>query len=122
MKLQRFVAQNSCGSQTTIPTLREYTLPSPQIRQMMKALGKDGSMPGNKVIFEINPRHHLVKLHQTDEARKVSPRAFWPKSPLAGVYNYHNLSIHASPHSHCLPTPTQPRGRALIGGKHIRGG
>ncbi len=34
---------------------------SPQIRQMMKAMGKDGDMPGSKVIFEINPRHQLVR-------------------------------------------------------------
>jgi len=34
---------------------------SPQIRQMMKAMGKDGEMPGSKVIFEINPRHQLVR-------------------------------------------------------------
>lgn len=43
---------------------------SPQIRQMMKAMGKDNDMPGSKVIFEINPRHSLVKglskLHQSD--------------------------------------------------------
>jgi TNF receptor-associated protein 1 len=43
---------------------------TPQMRQMMKALGKDGDMPGPKVIFEINPRHNLVKglskLHQSD--------------------------------------------------------
>jgi|UniRef100_UPI003784A050 TNF receptor-associated protein 1 len=43
---------------------------TPQMRQMMKALGKDGDMPGSKVIFEINPRHSLVKglskLHQSD--------------------------------------------------------
>lgn len=43
---------------------------TPQMRQMMKALGKDGGMPGPKVVFEINPRHNLVKglskLHQTD--------------------------------------------------------
>ena len=34
---------------------------SPQIRQMMKAMGKDGDMPGSKVIFEINPRNQLVR-------------------------------------------------------------
>ena len=43
---------------------------TPQMRQMMKALGKDGAMPGPKVVFEINPRHNLVKglskLHQSD--------------------------------------------------------
>jgi molecular chaperone HtpG len=43
---------------------------TPQMRQMMKALGKDGGMPGPKVVFEINPRHNLVKglskLHQSD--------------------------------------------------------
>lgn len=43
---------------------------TPQMRQMMKAMGKDGGMPGPKVIFEINPRHQLVrglsKLHKSD--------------------------------------------------------
>jgi TNF receptor-associated protein 1 len=34
---------------------------TPQMRQMMKALGKESGMPGPKVIFEINPRHQLVK-------------------------------------------------------------
>lgn len=43
---------------------------TPQMRQMMKALGKDGGLGGPKVIFEVNPRHQLVrglsKLHKSD--------------------------------------------------------
>ncbi len=41
-----------------------------QMRQMMKALGKEAGLGGPKVIFEINPRHQLVrglsKLHKSD--------------------------------------------------------
>nr|WP_294221210.1 hypothetical protein [Prosthecobacter sp.] len=43
---------------------------TPQMRQMMIALGKENGMPGPKVVFEINPRHQLVKglakLHKSD--------------------------------------------------------
>ncbi len=34
---------------------------TPQLRQMMRAMNKDGELPASKVILEINPRHPIIR-------------------------------------------------------------
>ena len=52
------IAKGSARPEKDVKDLIERFM---QMRQMMKAMGKDGEMPGSKVIFEINPRHPLVR-------------------------------------------------------------
>lgn len=41
---------------------------TPQLRQMMRAMNKDGDLPASKVILEVNPRHPIMlKLAETKD-------------------------------------------------------
>ena len=62
---------NTAGVETVRPGKRLLSSPAlvltpdgemtPQLRQMMRAMNKDGDLPTPKVILEVNPRHPIIR-------------------------------------------------------------